>query len=285
MQHRVRFRHETPSRADCTTAVALPIVVLITTGMDIGKHNRKLVELRKAVRHASLTVDGLLPIEGPVLLEEAHRSGVEIIDIYIRIGSAVPAVTANEVHELPPDVFKTIQDTEHSQGVMATVRLPHFDLDSILTATGALIVILGRLQDPGNVGTILRIGESFGATGCIGVRGTAAFTNSKVVRASAGSVFRLPHVGGMALKDTMEALRSRGIAIAGTAPMADMPIDKWDWKKPTAVLVGNEGGGLNDEELGYCDTVMRIPQKNTVESLNSAIAMAVTLYEASKQRR
>ena len=252
--------------------------------MDIGRHNRKLVELRKAVRHASLTSDGLLPIEGPVLLEEAHRSGLEIVDVFVRMGSAIPVVAAKEVHEVPADVFKTIQDTEHSQGVMATVRPHHFNLTEILNTEPSLLVILGRLQDPGNVGTILRISESFGATGCIGVRGSAAFTNSKVVRASAGSVFRLPHAGGIDLKEMAEALRAKRIAITGTAPTADMTIETWDWREPTAVFVGNEGGGLSPEELSYCDTVLRIPHARTVESLNTAIATAIALYEAAKQR-
>jgi TrmH family RNA methyltransferase len=253
--------------------------------MDIGKHNRKLVELRKAVRQASLTSDGLLPIEGPVLLEEAQRSGIEIVDVFVRMGTRIPDIAATEVHEIPADVFKTIQDTEHSQGVIATVRPHLFNLVDILNTAPALVVILGRLQDPGNVGTILRISESFGATGCIGVRGSAAFTNSKVVRASAGSVFRLPHAGGIALKEAVEALRAKQISVVGTAPTADMTIEKWDWRNPAAILIGNEGGGLSAEELGYCDTVLRIPHKETVESLNSAVATAVTLYEASKQRR
>ena len=253
--------------------------------MDIGKHNRKLVELRKAVRNGALTSDGLLPIEGPILLEEAYRSGIEIADVFVRTGATMPRVEAAGIHTLSPDVFKTIQDTEHSQGLVATVRPHPFKMGDVLAAEPALVVILGRLQDPGNVGTIIRISESFGATGCIGVRGSASFTNSKVVRASAGSIFRLPHVGGVPLKEAVDALRSKRIAIVGAAPAADISIEKWDWRRSAAVLVGNEGGGLSREELEYCDTVLCIPHKATVESLNSAIAAAVTLYEASKQRR
>src|SRR5262249_51609526 len=149
----------------------------------------------------------------------------------------------------------------------------------------ALVVILGRLQDPGNVGTILRVGEAFGATGCVALRGTAGFYNSKVVRASAGSSFRLPHVGGLELLKLVDALKSKQIRIVGTALTSESGVEKWDWNQPAAVLIGNEGSGLNAEELGYCDTVLRIPHNPVVESLNSAIATAVILYEASKQRR
>jgi TrmH family RNA methyltransferase len=252
--------------------------------MQVGRHSRKLVELRKAIRQGSLTVDGLLPIEGPILLEEAHRSGIEIVDVFVRSGVSLPAIAANEVHEVPRDVFKTIQETEHSQGVMGLVRPRHFTMGDVLSTTPALIVMLGRLQDPGNVGTILRVSEAFGATGCIAFAGTASFHNSKVVRASAGSVFRLPHVSGGNAEKIVDGLKKKGIRVIGTARASDATIAKWDWTAPTAVLIGNEGSGLNTEELRYCDGVLRIPHAPAVESLNSAIAAAVVLYEASKQR-
>jgi TrmH family RNA methyltransferase len=253
--------------------------------MLVGKHSRKLVEVRKALQHGTLTTNGLLPIEGPILLAEAQQSGIEIVDVFTRTGTIAPAFAADRTHEVPPDVFKTIHETEHSQGIIATVRPPQFSLAEVLNATPALVVVLCRLQDPGNVGTILRISEAFGATGCVALRGTAGFYNSKVVRASAGSLFRLPHVGGVSLDETVEALNSRNVQIVGTSPSSEAGVAEWNWRMPAALLVGNEGGGLNAEELSYCDTVLRIPHKPTVESLNSAIAVAVTLYEASKTRR
>jgi TrmH family RNA methyltransferase len=253
--------------------------------MELGKHSRKLIQLRKAIRQGILTADGLLPIEGPILLEEANKSRIEVVDVFRRNGAPVPPVPSNSSYEVPADVFKTIQETEHSQGVIATVRPPQFTMAGLLSATPALIVVLCRLQDPGNVGTILRVSEAFGATGCIALRGTAGFYNSKVVRASAGSVFRLPHVGELDLKKAIDALRSKNVGIIGTAPTSESSVEKWDWRRSTAVLIGNEGAGLNQEELSYCDTVLQIPHSRTVESLNSAVASAVILYEASKQRR
>jgi TrmH family RNA methyltransferase len=253
-------------------------------GMQIGKHHPKLVSLRAAVRQGTLTDDGLLPIEGPILLAEAQRSGLSIVDVFVREDVALFPTTAEHVYEVPAPVFKTIQGTEHSQGVIATVRPPLFELDQILAASPVLIVVLCRLQDPGNVGTILRVGECFGATACIALHETVSLHNGKVVRASAGSIFRLPHIHVATLADVVRVLRAQGISIVGSAPSAAAQIEGWDWRKPTAVLVGNEGAGLSEQELGFCDTVLRIPQKGSVESLNSAIATAVMLYEASKQR-
>jgi RNA methyltransferase, TrmH family len=252
--------------------------------MQIGKHSPKLVQLRKAMRQGMLTSDGLLPVEGPVLLEEAQRSGIDVVDVFLRRGTQITASSATPTYELPEDVFKTIQETEHSQGIIATVRPPQFSLSEVLSKSPALLVVLGRLQDPGNVGTILRVSEAFGATGCIALSGTASFFNGKVVRASAGSLFRLPYIGGIELRQIAEVLKTKNIRLVGTAPASESRIEKWDWRIPTAVLIGNEGRGLDVEELGYCDTVLRIPHNPAVESLNSAIATAVILYEASKQR-
>jgi TrmH family RNA methyltransferase len=253
--------------------------------MQIGKHSPKLAQLRKAIRRGSLTDHGLLPVEGPILLEEAQRSGIEIVDVFVRSGASLPGVARGRVHEVAPDDFKTIHETEHSQGVVATVRPREFHLEEILAAPTALIIVLCRLQDPGNVGTILRIAEAFGATACVGLPGTASFHNGKVVRASAGSIFRLPHVAGIELQELAAAMRTRKIKMVGAAPAAQSSIETWNWRDATALLIGNEGGGLQDDELGYCDSVLRIPHQPTVESLNSAIAAAVIMYEASKHRR
>ncbi len=252
--------------------------------MEIGKHNRKLVEVRKAIQHSTLTSDDLLPIEGPILLEEALRSGIEIVDVFVRPGAAVPASLRAQAHEIPEELFRSIQDTEHSQGIVAVVRPKQFTTADVLEKTPPLIVMLGRLQDPGNVGTIFRVAESFDATGCIALSGTASLYNGKVVRASAGSIFRLPHAGGAHLEEAVNALREKGVAIVGTSPAATETIVEWDWRKPAAVLIGNEGGGLSNDELKSCDAVLRIPHNSTVESLNSAIAAAVILYEAARQR-
>src|SRR5207249_5598947 len=196
--------------------------------MQIGKHSRKLAALRKATKHGNLTSDGLLPIEGPILLEEAQRSGIEIVDVFRKAGAPMPAVEPDAIFEVSEEAFKTVQDTEHSQGIIATVRPRQYTLGDIFAVSPELIMVLGRLQDPGNVGTILRIGESFGATGCIALHGTAGFYNSKVVRASAGSLLRLPHTGPADLHEVVGALRSRKITVVGTSPKGTLPIDKWN---------------------------------------------------------
>ncbi len=254
--------------------------------LSLGKHNPKLIELRKAVRHAELTSDGLLPIEGRNLLDEAERSGIEVSDVFVRHGVNLTSIPKGAtIYALDEATFKTIQGTESSQGVVALVRLPAFSLDRILNAGRARIVVLGRLQDPGNVGTILRVAESFFATGCLALKGTSSVYNSKTVRSSTGSVFRLPHVWNLELDEVADKLKKAQIRLIGTSPAANLTIDQIDWRPPCAVFVGNEGGGLSGAELQCCDQICRIPQNPAVESMNSAIATAVILYEASKHER
>lgn len=251
----------------------------------LSKDNRKLVEIRKAIRRGTLTAEGLLPIEGPRLIAEAVRSGLSVVEVFVENGASVDPVSGATLYQMESSVFKTIQTTETSHGIVALVRPPQFQLERMIRLEDALLLVLAGLQDPGNVGTILRIGESFGATGCIALKGTASLFNGKTVRASAGSLFRLPHVWTQESERVFSMLRSRGIRVVGTSSKALKTIDDWDWRQPVAVVLGNEGRGLSSEEQAFCDTVLRIPQDPEVESLNAAIAAAVILYEAWKQRK
>jgi len=252
--------------------------------LSIGKHNPRLADLRKAVQHDALTRDGLLPVEGPKLVREAHSSGIRIEALFLREGTIENLPPAATTYMLESSVFKGIQSTEHSQGVIALVRPRAWTLEDVLAPSPAPIVVLAGLQDPGNVGTILRVAESFGAAGCLALAGTAAIHNSKVVRSSAGSVFRLPCVWDLELKTVLDALTPRKIALIGTSPHAAQSITSWDWTRPVAVLIGNEGAGLNSLEAAACTAVLKIPHQPQVESLNSAIAAALVLYEAYRRK-
>ena len=253
--------------------------------ISIGKHNPRLVDIRKAIDHGRLTSDRLLPVEGPKLVKEAVTSGIEIVALFLREGvDFVEVPRGVTTYVVEPAVFKGIQSTEHSQGVIALVRQREWKLSDVLAGAPSPIAVLVGLQDPGNVGTILRVAESFGAAGCLGVAGTASVHNSKVVRASAGSIFRVPHVWDLEWHDVVSSMKSGGFELIGTSPHAAESILSWDWNRPAAVLIGNEGAGLTAEQAAACTTVLQIPQKAPVESLNSAIAASVILYESYRRR-
>lgn len=253
--------------------------------ISIGKHNPRLADIRKAVQHGTLTADGLLPVEGPKLIREAYSSGIPISALFIREDVTPQELPpASTLYTVDRGSFREIQSTEHSQGVMALVRPRTWSLSDVLGNSSAPIAVLAGLQDPGNVGTILRVAESFGAAGCLGLSGTATVHNSKVIRASAGSVFRLPHAWDLQWEAVVDGLNARKTPLVGTSPHAVEPITSWDWSRPTAILVGNEGAGLNSMHTAACAAMLRIPHEPQTESLNTAIATALILYESYRRR-
>ena len=249
----------------------------------IGKHNQRLTEIRKSFREGCLTSDGLLPIEGPRLLDEARKSGLGIEELFIRKGDA-SEVAARRSYTVTPSVFGSLCGTREPQGVLALVRPPTFSFESMLGDARLLLIVLCGLQDPGNVGSILRIAEAFEASGCVATQGTTSVYNDKVVRASAGSLFRLPHVWGADFGSTVGQLRSRGVRIVGTAMEADQTVRSEDWQSRVAILFGNEGAGLSPDELAACDSIVSVPHAAAVDSLNAATAAGIVLYEAARGR-
>lgn len=248
----------------------------------IGAHNARFREVRRALRAGSLTSDGWLPIEGPHLVEEAISSGLEIGEVFLAEG--IDFGTGTQTYRLPQTAFRRLAATREPQGVIALVRLPRFEPETILGRAGLVLVLCG-LQDPGNVGTILRLGDAFGSAGCLAVGLTASFHNDKVVRASAGGLFRLPHAripDALALGDLVN---SAGIRVVGTARDGSTKVDQYDWSRPTAVLFGNEGAGLGDAERALSDTLVSIPYPGRAESLNTASAAAIVLWEAARTAR
>ena len=256
--------------------------------LTLGRNHPRLSEIRKAFRQGGLTPDGLLPVEGPTLIAEAIRSGLELAAVFFRFGDESdlgldPAVPR---YQVPRPVFESVTDTRESQGVIGLVRLGFADMAVVLRPDPApLVPVLCRIQDPGNGGTIVRLAEAFGATACAGTSQTAGPTNPKFVRAAAGSLFRLPYVPGVQIERLVEDVRASGLAIVGTGIDGTLDVDQWDWTRPTVLLIGNEGSGLNATERAGCEVTVRIPHSDCVESLNAAAAAAICLYEAFRQRR
>jgi TrmH family RNA methyltransferase len=248
----------------------------------LGRHNPRIAEVRLALRSGRLTGDGWLVVEGPHLVDEALRTGIEIGEVYLGPDATAPP-GAGAVHRLGAAAFSRLEATRHGQGLVALVRPPRFSLDDILGRAGLVLVLCG-LQDPGNVGAILRLGDAFGCAGLVALEGTAGFYNDKVVRASAGSVFRLPHVAASSFGEIQVRLRAAGIGIVGTAADAAQLVASYDWRRPTAILVGNEGAGLSADERAASDVLLRIPMPGAAESLNTAQAAAIVLYEARRGR-
>lgn len=273
-----------------------------------SRDNRWLKEFRVALRGGLLTESGCIGVEGVRLVEEALSSpnGVCAV-LFSESGERhrerlAPFIARPEI-SLPvlrttDRLFEGIADTEHPQGVAALVKAPEAVFDDLLKvpagSVSPLLAVLAGVQDPGNVGTILRTAAAFGATGAVttatGQSGTANAYSPKALRASAGAALHLPVLAGMSLAILLTQLKVNGVytiasCLQGDAACTDS-LSPWevDWQQPIALLIGNEGAGLPEEIIRSADARVHIPMGTRVESLNAAAAAAVLFYEAFRQR-
>ena len=263
-----------------------------------GHHNPLVKQLRQAFSRCEPTEAGECAIEGLRILEEAIRSGLRFSAVFFRESSQdraerlLPQIGSQvETVLLPDKLFDSLVPSDSPQGVAALVRLKKFSLEDVIERlhVGPIIVLAG-LQDPGNLGTILRSSEAFGSAGVILGEGTVSPFNSKVVRASAGSVFRLPIIdhgksAAVELEEISEKLRAQGVRLLATSSHRGTPIDQADIKSAAAIFFGNEGSGLPRDLMAKMDEVLAIPHTPKVESLNAGVAVSIVMYEAARQRR
>ena len=274
-----------------------------------SRENRWLKLFRMALRGGLPTESGSVGVEGVRLVEEALASGCRIEGVLFSESGArhrsklSPLIDRPEmgfpVLQTTDRLFEGIADTEHPQGVAALAVPRQTQLEDLFSTPegkcSPLLVVLSGVQDPGNVGTILRTAAAFGATGALtsatGQSGTASPFSPKALRASAGAALHLPVVHGAALGILLTQFKLNGISTIATCVheggTALGPVAPWeiDWCQPIALLVGNEGAGLPEDVVHSADARIHIPLERQVESLNAAAAAAVLFYEAFRQRQ
>jgi RNA methyltransferase, TrmH family len=256
-----------------------------------SKQNARLKELRRALASPGRQASGLVGIEGPHLLEEALRAGLQLRCVFVseRMQPWIESLRLSpgiEILVVPSDFLAATLSTETPQPVAALVESPEWNWEQILkpkTGSAALVLVLAGIQDPGNLGTIIRSAEAFGATGVICLPGTVNPWNSKAVRASAGSIFRVPLLS-VAEDEALNHLRDAGVRLLTTTVGGAQPANSTDLAGPVALVIGNEGSGVPAGLAAKADAAVTIPCPGPVESLNAAVAASVLLYEASRQR-
>lgn len=274
-----------------------------------SRDNRWLKEFRMALRGGLPTEGGYVGVEGMRLVEEALRSGCPIRAVLFGESGErhrerlAPLIDRPEIAfptlRTTDRLFEGLADSEHPQGIAALVRPRETSFDDLVrtpvSACAPLVVVLAGVQDPGNVGTILRTAAAFGATAAAtaasGISGTANPFSPKALRASAGAALHLPILAGMSLSILLAQLKVAGVRTLASSVQESRhgeqaPLAPWevDWCQPVALLVGNEGAGLPEEVERSADTRIRIPMASGIESLNAAAAAAVVFYEAARQR-
>ena len=253
-----------------------------------GRHNALVKDLRKAFAGGADS-DGLCAIEGLRILEEAIRSGLKFQAVFFsasaetRAERLLPQIGAHvETLLLPDSLFASAVPTTAPQGVAALVHCKTWSVDEVLAKSqSAPLLVIAGVQDPGNLGTMVRSAEAFGAGGAILAEGTVSPWNPKVVRASAGSVFRFPMVK-TTLPEALEKLRGR--RMVATSSHKGVAIHQTNLTGPLAIFIGNEGAGLPREVISSVDEIVVIPHSPKVESLNAGVAASIVLYEIARQR-
>jgi len=250
-----------------------------------SRHNPRLKELRRLLAAPSRE---LAAVEGPNLVEEALHAGLRVRTVFAPLGAeefvaGLGLAEGTEILLAARELLGAALATESPQPIAAVVEPPAWSWDDLLGVKNPLIVVLAGLQDPGNLGTILRSAEAFGATGVVSLPGTVSAWNPKAVRASAGSLFRLPLVVAQP-EEAFARLREAGVRIWTTAVRDANPAPKAALASPVAIIIGNEGNGVPPEVAEQADAALTIPCPGPVESLNAGIAASILLYEASRQR-
>jgi RNA methyltransferase, TrmH family len=253
-----------------------------------SRQNSRVKELRASLSSGARSESGRVGIEGEHLLLEAVRSGVEIATVFFRsreeaLLDRIGLDARVDRVELAAEIFASAVTTESPQGIAALVVPRVFSLDDALVGESPLVVIAAGLQDPGNLGALIRSAEAFGASGVITLPGTVSQWNAKAMRASSGSVFRLP-VMAATEDEVFSRLRFLRIRVLAAVVEQGVTAGESELVGPVALLIGNEGRGLSPELLARADGRITIPYPGPVESLNAAIAGSVLLYEASRQR-
>jgi TrmH family RNA methyltransferase len=278
-----------------------------------SRENKWLKSFRAALRGTGPAEGEPIGVEGPKLVEDALRSGLQAeallvseageadLERILRAASESEAgIPRSRVMRTTDKLFASVAGTETPQGVAALFRQRAWEFDDVvhgaaavdrsLCGDAALVVVMAAVQDPGNIGTIVRSAEAFGATGAVTTRGSADPWSPKALRASAGSGLRFPVLRGMAIPVLLAQLRVAGVKIvaasshsaavtgAGRDAVADL-------RSPLAIFIGNEGSGLPREVEQAADARISIPMSAAVESLNAGVAASVVLYEAARQRK
>ncbi|HEU4925559.1 MAG TPA: RNA methyltransferase [Vicinamibacterales bacterium] len=231
-------------------------------------------------------------LDGAHLIEEALAASAPIELVAIEEGAKADVAALGRrvetagarVIRVPSTVLAAMSPVRQPSGIVAIARRQDKSLAQALAASPQMVLILDEVQDPGNVGAVVRAAEACGATGVITGQGTADPMGWKALRGSMGSIFRLPVAVRQNLADAVRAARALGIEIIAAVPRDGVLLPELDLRRPVAVLLGGEGGGLRDSVVELATTRLTIPMRRPVESLNVATAAALIAYEAQRQR-
>ncbi|MBE3586708.1 MAG: RNA methyltransferase [Thermoanaerobacter sp.] len=257
-----------------------------------SKSNPKIKYLRRLARRRQREKEGHFLLEGVRLIEEALLSGWPVkMLVYTpplgeRAGALLELAGERGAQLMPVDegLFCELADTQTPQGVLAVVQSPGYTPEGLLAGGASLLLLVDGVQDPGNLGTMIRSASAAGAGGVLLLPGTVDLYNPKTIRATMGSLFHLPVLGVREGEELVARLKAAGFLLVAGVPAGGVPLPAVDMTGPTVLAVGNEARGISPWLLQYADIQATIPMPGRAESLNVAMAASIMLYEVVRQR-
>lgn len=226
--------------------------------------------------------------EGFRMVSEAPADRIVSIyasETFARCNSGYMSTIQVPYETVSDNVFAQMSDTRTPQGILAVIKMAEYEIGDIIAHDNGLYVIVENLQDPGNLGTIIRMSEAAGVDGIIMSPNTVDIYNPKTIRSTMGSLYRVPFVYADDFAGTLEQMKSKGVELYAAHLEGSVEYTDPDYTKASAFVIGNEGNGLTDAVTNICSNRIRIPMAGKVESLNAAIAASVLTFEAARQRR
>lgn len=253
--------------------------------MIITSRENKIFKAAKLLKtQKGRTEKGMFVIEGIRSVRDALNKGIKPCFIIINDGTSLGFNADCDVYTFAPKLFNEIADTVTPQGVIAICHMEKNTLKDISSLDKSCVIMCEALQDPGNIGTVIRTAHAADCGGVVLTKGCCDLYNPKIVRATMSSMFSIPVVQGEESKYVIEYFRAEGYKIVAGALTPDaVDFYKSDLAGKTLIIIGNEGNGVEESTLSYCDAVLKIPMRSDAESLNAAVAASVMMYEHYRQ--
>lgn len=250
------------------------VISLLSKAKERKKNNEYVVEGIRMV--SEVPADLLVKI---YMSERFQNNNSEYVKELVK----KQGISDDSIEIVADNVFDRMSQTQTPQGIMAVVRMKDNSLSDMLSGN-PLLILVENLQNPGNLGTIIRMGEGAGVTGVIMSPNTVDIYNPKTIRSTMGSIFRVPFIYVQDFGETVSECQKSGVKVYAAHLDGKNTYLGEDYSTPTAFLIGNEGNGLTDDITKQADTLIRIPMEGEIESLNAAIACTILTYEAVRQR-
>ena len=227
-------------------------------------------------KHRARDREDAFIIEGIRMFNETPREILREVYVSESFHKKNPINGIEKLYIVKDELFRRLSDVKTPQGILAVVERLHYGLEDILR--GGLVIMLEGLQDPGNLGTILRTGEAAGISGLIMDENTADIYSPKVVRSTMGSIFRVPFIRVDSAAGLVPRLKDKGYTICSASLEGSISLEKAHFKKDSVIVIGNEGSGISRQLTDLSDMAVRIPMEGKVESLNAAVSASILMY-------